>query len=276
LPSADASCPALMGPHLPFVGTASSTRAMTRFLTVNNLTPLGEFDAARRVVDEMLRECDTVEDPLGTSHLLTQMSLGNLERGLGNFPAAVQAAEAAFAAYREDYHRQWYRPLSWALAVSYALTGRVNEGLDVLERADAADRKIRANAFRPLFLLRISRVYIEAGRLNDAARCASEALELARTSGRRPAEAGAHGLLAEVTMRRDVVDHAEMELHVRNCLALAEALEMRPLAAHCYLRLAWLAERTGVPDRESHQSAARSLLASMGGVVQLDPVGLQG
>jgi hypothetical protein len=51
---------------------------------------------------------------------------------------------------------------------------------------------------------------------------------------------------------------------------------MRPLAAHCHLRLAWLAERTDVRDRESHEAAARSLLASMGGVVRLDPVGLQG
>ena len=276
LPSAGAPCPGLKGPHLPFVDTPSLTRVMTRFLMVNNLTPLGEFDAAKRVVDEMLRECDTVEDPLRTSRLLAQMSLGNLERARGNFPAALQAAEAALAAYREDCHRPWYRPLSWALGVSYALTGRVGEGIDVLEKADAADRKIRANAFRPLFLLRIGRVFVEAGRLNEAAQYASEALELARTSGRRPAEAGAHGLLGEVAMRRDPVDHAEMELHVRNCLALAEALEMRPLAAHCHLRLAWLAERTGVSDRESHESAARSLLASMSGVVRLDPIGFQG
>src|SRR5262245_45648204 len=140
--------PSLKGPHLPWVDTPSSARATTRFLTVNNLTWLGEFDAAKRVVDEMLRECDTAEDPLGTSRLLAQHGLAKLECARGDFPAAVQAREAALTAYREDYHRQWYRPLSWGLGVSYALTGRVAEGLDVIERVDAADRKIGANVFR--------------------------------------------------------------------------------------------------------------------------------
>jgi len=60
-----------------------------------------------------------------------------------------------------------------------------------------------------------------------------------------------------------------VEHELREALALAEALEMRPLAARCHLRLAWLSKRAGHGDREAHQAAARSLLEEMGGHITL-------
>jgi hypothetical protein len=115
---------------------------------------------------------------------------------------------------------------------------------------------------------------IAAGRIEEATRVAGEALTLAREGGNRPSAAGAHGLLGEVAWRRDPVDLEAMERHVQEALALAELLEMRPLAARCHLRLAALNERSGRREHERHAAAAAQLLQQMGKPKSLDAAGV--
>jgi hypothetical protein len=110
---------------------------------------------------------------------------------------------------------------------------------------------------------------LEADRIDDAAQRAAGALEASRATGRRMSEAAAHGLLGEVAMHRDPVDYAEMERHVLNSLRLAQVLEMRPLAARCHLRLAWIYERTG-RDCDRQVKAATALLQEIGNPRSLD------
>lgn len=178
------------------------------------------------------------------------------------------------AIYWEDCHRHHYRPLSWGLGLAYALAGRVGDGLDLLERAAASERRIASVAFSEMLLLHLSRALIAAGRLDDASRAAQEALSWAVEHGDQGAIAGAHGLHGEVARLREPAAHEEMERHLTESLRRAEALEMRPLAARCHLRLAWLYERIGSPDRERHEAAAQSLLAQMGGPRSLDAAGV--
>ena len=123
-------------------------RALARYLIVLNYVQLGEFDAGLRLVEDSLRDIDTSDDPLGTSRMFAKISLGKLYNGRGDFAAAVRAYEAALAIYREDCHRTYYRPLGWGLGLAYALAGRVGEGVGLLERAEAAERKIGSTSLQ--------------------------------------------------------------------------------------------------------------------------------
>jgi len=235
---------------------------------------LGEFDAAMRVIAESLREANIVDDPLGTSRMLANLCLGKLQTVRGDFDTAVQAFETALEVYKEDYHRNFYRPIGWGLGLAYALAGRFDKGVGLLERAEATEREIGSMTFRPMLLLCFGRALLAAGRIEDAMQAASGALKRAQEVGNRLSEAGAHGLLGEVVSFRDPVDLEAMERHVLDALALSEALEMRPLSARCHLRLAWLYKRTGHREQERHAAAAAFLLEQMGNPKSLDAAGI--
>lgn len=270
----DAQSPGLEGPFLPYVDKPVWMRALGRYIVVLNYVQLGALDAGMRLVEEAFREVDMSDDPLGTSQMFANISLGKLNTARGEFAGAVHAFEAAMAIYREDCHRNYYRPLGWGLGLSYAMAGRVSEGVDLLERAEAAERTLGSKSFSEMLNLHLGRAYIAAGRLDDAALRASNALEVARVTGNRQSEAGAHGLLGEVARFRDAVDHEAMERHVLDALTIAEALEMRPLMSRCHLRLAWLYERAGRREHAQHAATATALLEQMGNPRCLDAVGV--
>ena len=143
------------------------------------------------------------------------------------------------------------------------------------DKANAAQRSMaESNVFASVRSLHYGLALIAAGRIEEASQVAREALELAQDGGNRSSEAGAYGLLGEVAMRRDPVDHAEMERYVRNCLALADELEMRPLTARCHLRLAWLYKIEGRCEHERHTATAMLLLEQMGNPRTPDASGL--
>ena len=88
--------------------------------------------------------------------------------------------------------------------------------------------------------------YLAAGRLDEAASQAQDALALTRRLGARGSEAEALGLAGDVASADGAEDP---EGSYRAALALADELGMRPLAAHCHLGLGKLYARSG-PARE--------------------------
>ena len=82
-------------------------------------------------------------------------------------------------------------------------SGRIAEGIPLLEQALSASEAMRYGLMQPLFLLNLGEAYALADRLEDALACAGALLTLARESGRRGYEATALWLLGDVTARRD-------------------------------------------------------------------------
>jgi len=263
--SADTSDRDFLGPFFPAIDRPAPMRAYIRFFMVYVCAQLGELGTAKRLVDESFRESDVQGDPLGTLRVPAYMSLGRVQYGFGDFDAAVHAYESALALYREDCHRPWYRPLSWDLALSYALNGRASDGIRVLERYDTTERTLGSSAFRDCYLVHLARVLLEAGRLDEAGRACDEALAVSRQISARGSEAATYMLLAEVAALRSHEDDNDVaERHLRSALILAEELEMRPLVARCHQRLAWLCERNGdEAQRQYHSAIARSLSEDM-------------
>jgi tetratricopeptide (TPR) repeat protein len=104
-----------------------------------------------------------------------------------------------------------------------------------------------------------------AGRPDEAATRANQALEQSRQRGERGYEAWALHLQAEVAASRKAARRAEARERFREALALAGALEMRPLEARCHLGLAALHQADGrIDEASAARGQAIAMLRSMG------------
>jgi Tfp pilus assembly protein PilF len=92
-----------------------------------------------------------------------------------------------------------------------------------------------------------------AGRAGEALEHARSAVDLSRKHQERANEASALRVLADITARADRLDAQAARDTYAATLALAEALSMRPLLAHCHLGLAKLCGRTGQRQQAEEQ-----------------------
>ena len=123
--------------------------------------------------------------------------------------------------------------------------GRVDEAVRLLERVlEQATSSGRMGGQAPL-LFTLGEAHLRAGRLEEARTLAARALEQARTYQERGHEAYALRLLGDIATHREPPEVGEADASYRQAMALAEALGMRPLVAHCHLGLGTLYAKTG-------------------------------
>jgi hypothetical protein len=89
----------------------------------------------------------------------------------------------------------------------------------------------------------LGQAYHAAGRTTDAERAAGEALAIATRRVERGWEAWSHWVLGQVHASRSSLDAARQAY--QEARAIAEALGMQPLVAHCCLALADVCGRAG-------------------------------
>jgi hypothetical protein len=103
---------------------------------------------------------------------------------------------------------------------------------------------------------------LSAGRIDEAASHAREALALARRLGARGSEAHALCLAGDIASTGGAEDAPG---YYREALALADTLRMRPLVAHCHLGLGKVCLRTSERDQaRDHLTAATTMYCDMG------------
>jgi tetratricopeptide (TPR) repeat protein len=132
------------------------------------------------------------------------------------------------------------------------------------ERAVAEAQAIGLLYGYAMIVTQLGDACLEAGRLGEARRAAEEALKLARAHGERGDEAWVLHLVGGI----DAVEHAEdIQLGAAGfgqALALAEALEMRPLEARCRLGLGTFYRRANqAASAHGHLERAVALLRAM-------------
>jgi tetratricopeptide (TPR) repeat protein len=137
------------------------------------------------------------------------------------------------------------RPMVAGLGYAYALQGRLAEGRALLEEAISVTIHTGALQNHSLRVAWLSEVWRLAGRGEEARQHARQALDLARQHKERANEAVALHQLGVVHTHADPPEAAQAEAHYQQALALAEALGMRPLVAHCHLGLGRLYHQTG-------------------------------
>jgi tetratricopeptide (TPR) repeat protein len=114
--------------------------------------------------------------------------------------------------------------------------------------------------YQALCSLSLGEAHLLAGHLEDAHALAERALALTRAHQERGHEAYALRLLGDIAARRTPPEGEAAGTFYRQALALAEALGMRPLQAHCHRGLGTLYATTG---QEEQARAALSMARAM-------------
>jgi class 3 adenylate cyclase len=227
-------------------GLAGYPAVMARWLLSSDLGELGEFDEGLREGQTALRIAEEVDHPY--SLILALWGLAHVRSIQGDLPRAAADLERALAHCREWNVSVLVPVTSGFLGYVYVLSGQLKEGLSLLNEGLKAQESGGISLFRPLLLVRLSEALMLADRIEAAESTAEQALALARGRGERGAEAWALRALGEIASVRDLGSADAADSRYREALALAEELEMRPLAAHCHHGLGRLRDRSGNND----------------------------
>jgi DNA-binding SARP family transcriptional activator len=207
------------------------------------LTELGRFDDAHAAAGRALEFATRVERPFALAGAFGSTGFAHLYQG--RFDDAAGSFERGLDVCRRwevSLHRPW---LTGLLGYARALSGQVSTGLPLLREAvDEAERSGRV-ASQTWRLAWLGEASLLAGRPDEARTWADRALEQSRQRGERGLEAWALRVQAEIASARKRRAPAPAREGYHEALTLAEALEMRPLVAHCHLGLGQLHRRAG-------------------------------
>jgi tetratricopeptide (TPR) repeat protein len=186
--------------------------------------------------------------------------LGLLYLAQGDLEHAIQVLEPGLALCRAFGNRNWLPGIVAGLGSAYALQGHLTEGRALLE--EGISESLRTGVLQHLsrWVAWLSEGFRLAGRGTEAWQHARQALDLAQQQKERGNEALALHQLGVVHAHTDPPDVAPAEASYQQALALAEALGMRPLQAHCQLGLGTLYATTG---RQQQARAALSTATDM-------------
>ena len=212
----------------------------TRAWLVWCLAELGEFTEARAHGEEALRIAHEADHPGSLVYAYRSLGFASLRRGA--IPQAIPPLERAVELSRPAEVRLLFDIAAAHLGYAYALSGRLPEGVILIEEA-LADPEATGTIHHPLFLAYLGEAHLLARRRDDAV--AQRALDLAHRQKERGNEAWVLRLLGEIAAHADPLDPAAAEGHYAQALARADELDMRAVAAHCLLGLGKLFHRTG-------------------------------
>jgi class 3 adenylate cyclase/tetratricopeptide (TPR) repeat protein len=241
---------------------STDMQIMSQAWLARTLGVLGAFVEGRRHGEEALRLA-TLEGR-GTTPINAHGCLGDLYLTQGDLEHATRVLEQGLALCRASGNRNWLPTIVAGLGYAAALQGRLAEGRALVEEARREGIRtggLWALAYR---IARLSEVCRLAGRGEEAWQHARQALDLARQHKERGNEALALHQLGVVQAHADPPDAEKAEAHYRQALALAEALGMRPLMAHCHLGLGRLYGQTGRAEQaRTALAAAMDLYCTM-------------
>jgi tetratricopeptide (TPR) repeat protein len=131
------------------------------------------------------------------------------------------------------------------LGAAYALTGRAAEARSLLEQAMEQAAAMGRMVDYALWAAWLGETALLAGHLEEADNLARRALEFSLTYRERGHQAWILRLLGDIHAQRNPADIGPAETTYQQALALANALGMRPLQAHCHRGLGLLYDRLG-------------------------------
>jgi tetratricopeptide (TPR) repeat protein len=211
------------------------------------LHEIGAFAEGQRHGEEALRLARL--EGQGPALIVAHAGLGLLYLGKGDLEHAIRLLDQGLALIRASGDRGFLRPIVLGLGSAYALQGRLAEGRALLE--EGISESIRTNALqnRAHLVAWLSEVCRLTGHYDEAWQHAQQVLDVARQQKTRGGEVLALHQLGVVHAYADPPDAAQAETHYQQALALAEALGMRPLVAHCHLGLGRLYGQTGCGEQ---------------------------
>jgi tetratricopeptide (TPR) repeat protein len=222
----------------------------------------GAFAKGRELGDEMVRLAEAIGHPFSLSS--AYMTVVHLYLRQGDLDKAIAALERSLEVCQVWHIALVFPFTASSLGATYALAGRLAEALLLLEQTVERAAAMRLTVTQSHWITQLSEAYLLAGRLEEAFSQARRALELSRTHQERGHEAWVHRLLGDLHAHRDSPAVEPAEASYQQALALAEALGMRPLQAHCHRGLGTLYLKIGrCEDARAELSAAIELYRAM-------------
>src|SRR5262245_48682192 len=179
--------------------------------------------------------------------------IGLLALHQGDLPRAHPRLERAVGLCQEAVLPVYFPWTAAPLVVAYTLGGRVADAVPLLTQAMEQLMSMERVDFQALCRLPLGEAHMLAGHLEEAHALAERTLALTQEHQERGNQAYALRLLGDIAAHRTPPDVDEAVAHYRQALALAEALGMRPLQAHCHRGLGTLYAATG--QREQARTA---------------------
>jgi len=222
---------------------------------------MGEFPEAIAWGGDGVRIAEAVAGPLERVWAAYCLGAAHLERGDTNLAiplleqAAGLCAEGSFPIYAP-------RVLA-SLGAGRVMTGRPHDALPLLERAAADAMATKLFYGHPAILIHTGEAHLAMGAVEEARRCADEALDLATRQGARADRARALHLRG--ASRSEVRESREAIEDYRASLDIAEAIGLAPLEARSHLGLGAVHLRVGqADDAERELGQAADMLRAMG------------
>lgn len=218
------------------------------------LAEIGSFDEGLQRAEAMALAATEPFD-----RLAVRLGQGLLYLRQGRLAEASSTLEEALPLCRTGNLGAWFPAITSPLGYAYALSGRLADGLPLLEQA--VDATAQRGAVHALRVAHLAEAHLLAGDTPKACELATQALEAARKRGERAHEAYALRVLGRAVAG---TSGTEAEQHLRAAVELADDLGMRPLAAQARLDLSVVYDQRGkIADREATATEAMQLLKSM-------------
>jgi DNA-binding winged helix-turn-helix (wHTH) protein/class 3 adenylate cyclase/tetratricopeptide (TPR) repeat protein len=221
------------------------------------LAELGAFAEGRVHGEAALRLAEAVDHPFSLA--LACAGVGHLCLRQGALSEAIRVLERGLALAEARHLPLIIQICNAQLGAAYTRSGRVPEALPLLERALEQSVVTRLALASALYAIWLGEGYVVAGRVGEAKPLGQQALEVARARKQQGHQAYALQFLGELAMRGEPLDIDQAHTHYQQALALANALGMRPLQAHCHRSLGTLYAATG--RREQAQTALSTAIA---------------
>jgi class 3 adenylate cyclase/tetratricopeptide (TPR) repeat protein len=235
---------------------------------VNALANLAAVHAQRGLFDEAVRHCRAaiaLAEEVGHPYSLAVAcwSAGRVHTLRGDLAQAGPPLNQARSLAEELTIGFLIPAVSLELSALAILEGRAKDALSLVPAARAAIRN-GLEWWEALAELRLGEALFAAGRVDEARAAATRALDLTRERGEQGHEAWALRLLGEIAAHPSAPATDEAEGYYREAFALAERLDMRPLAAHCHFGLGQLHRGRGDPvNADEHLATATAMFREM-------------
>jgi tetratricopeptide (TPR) repeat protein len=250
-------------------GQAALPAVYARTLLALSLAELGEFPEGAARATEAIHIAQALDHPFSLG--LAFHGTGRLHVCQGDLQQAIAVLERGLDVCRARGIGYWVPLICSSLGLAYVMCGRQAEALPLLEQALELLPSAQMMIYQPLLLVSVSETSLLAGRTDEATRHAEQAVRVSRERGDRGTQVHAFRLLGEIASDSTPPDVGTAEARYREALALADALGMRPLVAHCHLGLGKLYRRTGKrQEANEYLTTATTMYREMGMMYWLD------
>jgi class 3 adenylate cyclase/tetratricopeptide (TPR) repeat protein len=234
------------------LGTANVISVSCRIWLAQCCAELGQFKEAKALAEDAITIAEEADH--ASSLAQAHISLGLIHLVQGNVDCAISALEISEKICGTNNIQTYMPQIGSNLGYAYALQGRVDDAIPMMEKADEQSDLIGRKAAWALRLTWLGHASLLARQIGAAREQAQRAVVLASDAGERGHEAWARRLLGDVIQEESSNPREAVNQYAAS-MALATELAMRPLQAHIHLSLGRLHRR------ENQIEAARTELS---------------